>query len=196
MPSDAGGRPNVLVVAATEVEARYVPAGLPLLVTGIGKVAAATATTEALTRLAGTECPRVVINVGTAGALRDGLDGLHLPGTVINHDLSAELIRALGVDVTDRIDLDEGGDLVLATGDCFVADPVQRATLAERADLVDMEGFAVAWACARAGVRCVLVKHVSDNADGAAVSWAEVVDRSARSLGEWLGDWLAGAQVV
>lgn len=40
-----------------------------------------------------------------------------------------------------------GGRLV--TGDRFVADPGERALLAERADLVDMEGYAVAAVCRR-----------------------------------------------
>jgi nucleoside phosphorylase len=128
----------------------------------------------------------IVVNIGTAGALRDGLEGLHLPGAVINHDLSADAIRTLGIDVTDRIDLPGGDGLVLATGDSFVAEPGQRTALAARASLVDMEGFAVAWACRQAGVACRLVKHVSDNADGAAMAWAEVVDHSAAVLGDWL----------
>ena len=40
--------PRVLVVSATAAEAAHVPAGLPLVVTGMGKVAAATATARAL----------------------------------------------------------------------------------------------------------------------------------------------------
>jgi adenosylhomocysteine nucleosidase len=181
---DGAGR-DVLVVAATAAEARYVPAGLPLLVTGIGKVAAAAAVAEALARRSPSAPVLTVVNIGTAGALRDGLAGLYVPGTVINHDLSATLIRSLGVEITDRIEIPDGDDVTLATGDCFIADPEQRAALAPRAALVDMEGFAVAWACQRAGVRCRLVKHVSDNADGAAMSWADALDESASALGEW-----------
>jgi nucleoside phosphorylase len=50
-----------------------------------------------------------------------------------------------------------------------------------------MEGYAVAYACARFAVPVRLVKHVSDNADESALDWPEVVDLSARALGEWLG---------
>ncbi len=192
MPDDNGEkRDDVLVVAATPAEARYVPAGLPLLITGIGKVAAAAAVAHALAGQANRESDYTVVNIGSAGALRDGLDGLHLPGAVINHDLSADLIRSLGIDITDRIDIPGGDHVVLATGDSFVADPHERAALAPRAALVDMEGFAVAWACRQAGVRCRLVKHVSDNADAGALSWAETVDRSATALGAWLSANLA-----
>ena len=192
MPDEIGEtRGEVLVVAATAAEARYVPAGLPLLITGIGKVAAAAAVAHALAGQANRESDYTVVNIGSAGALRDGLDGLHLPGAVINHDLSADLIRSLGIDITDRIDIPGGDHVVLATGDSFVADPHERAALAPRAALVDMEGFAVAWACRQAGVRCRLVKHVSDNADAGALSWAETVDRSATALGAWLSANLA-----
>ena len=49
-----------------------------------------------------------------------------------------------------------------------------------------MEGYAVAFACARIGVPVRLVKHVSDNADESALDWPAMVDRSAHELGEWL----------
>ncbi len=39
---------RILVVAATAAEAAHVPPGLPVVVTGLGKTAAAVATTRAL----------------------------------------------------------------------------------------------------------------------------------------------------
>lgn len=177
-----------LVVAATKAEAAYVPDGLPLLVTGMGKVASATAVATAL---ASNEYD-LVINVGTAGALREGLSGLHEPGTVLNHDLSADLVRALGHDPQERLPVGTGdAGVVLATGDVFVTDPATRAWLAERAHLVDMEGYAVVWACRQAGVPVRLAKHVSDNADEGAMDWPDLVDRSARALGDWLATTLS-----
>ena len=77
---------------------------------------------------------------------------------------------------------------MLATGDVFVTDAGVRSALAARADLVDMEGYAVAWACRQAGVPVRLVKHVSDNADAAAMDWPALVDASARVLGAWLSE--------
>jgi purine nucleosidase/adenosylhomocysteine nucleosidase len=183
---------NVLVVAATEAEARHVPGELPVLVTGVGKVSAAVAVAEALTQYGADRSSWSVVNIGTAGALRDGLSGIYAPTTVINHDLSAELIRAVGIPATDQLDVAGTHDMVLATGDSFVADVGHRSVLAERASLVDMEGFAVAWACSRRGVRCTLVKHVSDNADDGALSWSDVVDHSAAELGRWLADNIIG----
>jgi adenosylhomocysteine nucleosidase len=174
-----------LVVAATEAEAAHLPAEVPVVITGMGKTAAATETTRALATDPDV-ASLVVLNVGTAGALRDGLEGLHLPGVVLNHDLSADAVRALGYDPRERLELPTGDATVLASGDVFVTDPEVRARLAERAHLVDMEGYAVAFAALRFGARVELAKHVSDNADAAALDWPELVDASARALGNWV----------
>lgn len=177
-------RAQVLVVAATRAEAAHVPKQLPVVVTGLGKTAAAVATTRALTGV--DPAQTLVVNIGTAGALRDGLEGLHLPGTAINHDMNADAIRALGYDPEERLDLDGGDGTVLASGDVFVTDPAVRAVLAEHAHLVDMEGYAVAYACRAMGVPVRLVKHVSDNADESAMDWPDLVAASAAALGAWL----------
>ncbi|WP_137873968.1 nucleosidase [Rhodococcus sp. Q] len=175
----------VLVVSATAVEAAHVPARFGVLHTGIGKVDAAIAVTEALAGYPVGARP-VVVNVGTAGALHDHHSGLYVPSRVVNHDLSAEVLRSLGYPAVEEIALPDGDGSVLATGDVFVTDPAQRDELARRADLVDMEGFAVAAACARMGAVCRLVKHVSDNADESAMDWPAQVDASARQLAAWL----------
>lgn len=176
---------RVLVVSATHAEAAHVPQHLPVVVTGLGKTAAAVGVTEALVGvdLSGL----VVVNVGTAGALRDGLAGLHEVGTVLNHDINGDAIRALGYDPEDVLEVG-ASEVVLASGDLFVTDPAVRARLAERAHLVDMEGYAVAYACGRFAVPVRLVKHVSDNADASALDWPALVDRSARELGAWLAE--------
>lgn len=181
-------RSHVLVVAATRVEAAYVPTHLPLLLTGIGKTPAAALTAATLARHPAPEA-LTVLNVGTAGALRPGLDGLHEPFVVVNHDMNGDAVRALGHDPEERLQLTEtpqGDPVVLATGDLFVTDPARRDELASWAHLVDMEGYAVAWVARQFGAHVRLVKHVSDNADESALEWTTAVDRSARILGEWL----------
>lgn len=176
---------RVLVVAATAREAAHVPESLPLVITGLGKTAAATATARALAEADRTDL--TVLNVGTAGALRAGITGLHEVGTVVNHDMNADAVRALGYDPMERIVLGTH-ETVLASGDVFVTDPAVRDALAHRAHLVDMEGYAVAYACRAFEVPVRLVKHVSDNADGTAMDWPEQVEASARALGRWLRD--------
>lgn len=174
---------TTLIVSATAVEAAYVPQGLPILITGVGKTAAAAHLSRELTRR-----PDVtrVVNIGSAGALHDHLEGLHVIGRVVHHDISAEAIRALGYEVEDEILLDPTSPIRLATGDLFVTEPAMRSTLALRADLVDMEGFALAWTARLFDVEAVLVKHVSDNADESALDWVTAVEHSARTLGGWL----------
>lgn len=180
-----------LVVAATRAEAAHLPDDLPLVITGIGKTAAATVTARAL---AADHDPSslTVLNVGTAGALHPGLEGLHLPGAVLNHDISAEAIRGLGHDPRELLVVPGGSDVVLASGDVFVTDPSVRDELATRAQLVDMEGYAVAYACEAFGARVELIKHVSDNADEGAFDWPTLVDASAKVLGIWVRDRVGG----
>lgn len=177
------------MVAATRAEAAYVPAGIEVVVTGLGKTAAAVATARALARMNNLDDLKV-INLGTAGALKDGLEGLHEPGTVLNHDINADAIRALGYDPHERLTVVSGDSTVLASGDVFVTDPVVRARLALTADLVDMEGYAVTYAAQQFGVPVHIVKHVSDNADESALDWPQLVDASARVLGDWLESFL------
>jgi len=175
----------ILVVAATRAEVAHLPGGVEVVLTGMGKTAAAVATTRAL---AGRDVAGLtVVNLGTAGALRDGLAGLHEVGTVLNHDISADAVRALGYDSRELLTVGPS-EVVLASGDVFVTDPAVRAALAARAHLVDMEGYAVAYACQQLGVPVRIVKHVSDNADDAARDWPSLVDASARVLGDWLRD--------
>ena len=173
-----------LVISATQAEATHVPEGLDVAITGVGKTAAAAATTQAL--LERDRAGLVVLNVGTVGALRDGMTGLDLPSTVVNHDINGDAIRALGYDPQDELAIAGGDGTVLASGDVFVTDPAVRARLAERAHLVDMEGYGVVYACRRLGVAVRLVKHVSDAADESALDGPALVAASAVELGAWL----------
>jgi adenosylhomocysteine nucleosidase len=168
-----------LVVVAVRHEAAQLE-GVDVVLTGIGKVAAAMTVARAVAE----RRPSRVLNVGTAGALRDGMAGTHRIGRVIEHDLDHDALGALiGEPVPGEIVLDPGSPTVLATGDAFVADEAVRTGLAVRAHLVDMEGFAVARACEAAGVPCTLLKVVSDDASSeAARTWAEQVEVTAHVI--------------
>ena len=113
-----------------------------------------------------------------------------MPSTVINHDVNAEAIRAIGLDPQEELHVEGGDGTVLASGDVFVTDPVVRARLAERAHLVDMEAYGVVYACREYGVPVRVVKHVSDSADEAALDWPALVDASAKVLGEWVSAYV------
>ncbi|GAA3226282.1 nucleosidase [Actinocorallia longicatena] len=176
-----------LIVVAADEEAAHLQTGLPVLLTGIGKVNAAVAVAAVLA----VHRPSEIINLGTAGALRPGLRGTHEISRVIQHDLDGEAIEELtGRPTGVPIDLAAEGP-VLATGDKFVSTTELRDLLARRADLADMEGYAVAAAARAAGVGVRLVKHVSDEAsEGAATTWKDEVDACARDLAAWVATHL------
>lgn len=170
-----------------EEEAAALTGDLPVLITGPGKVNAAVSVTAALSSAR----PASVINLGTAGGLRDGLEGIHEVHAVIQHDFDAAAIRALVQrDYGTPIELaaDAGARrIVLATGDSFIGDTEVRRQLAAEAHLVDMEGYAVAWAARAAGVPVRLVKLVSDTADDSAMrTWSETVGEHAKALAGWV----------
>jgi nucleoside phosphorylase len=186
-----------LLVSATEGEAAALPRGHPavldVLIIGVGKVAAAASVAH---RLAG-EDPAVVgvLNIGTAGSLVDGLSGIIRPSATWAWDFAVEPLRALGIDALDTIPL-AGGDSahVVASGDAFVADPARRAVLAERATLVDMECYGVAWAASQRGVRVEAVKWISDQADADAhTDWPSMLRHGADELGRYV-TWLLSSR--
>ena len=72
----------LLVVALAE-EAAGIDDTFPVLITGMGKLRAGTAVTGLLLQ---SGPPSVVNNIGTAGALRPGLTGIHEIATVRQHD--------------------------------------------------------------------------------------------------------------
>lgn len=171
-------------MVALEEEAAHLDTTLPVLITGVGKVNAALAVTRHLAR---SPRPSMIINLGTAGALRAGLHGTHEIKRVWQHDFDSDSIKALtGREYGPDLTLAEEG-LVLATGDVFVSDPALRDRLAAEAHLVDMEGYAVAAAAAAFDLPIRMVKHVSDSADdSAARSWTSTVAESSRALAAWL----------
>ncbi|GGV31965.1 nucleosidase [Kitasatospora herbaricolor] len=176
-----------LIVVAVQEEAAYLGERLPVLLTGIGKINAAAALATVLAR---GERPSEIVNLGTAGALRPGWEGTHEVVEVLQHDIDTPVLRELtGRTYGAAITLGDGKGPTLATGDLFVSDPAARDRLALSADLVDMEGYALATVARQAGVPVRLVKHVSDEAgEGAARSWRESVDACARELADWARD--------
>lgn len=172
-----------LLVVALEEEARHLHANnLPVLVTGVGKVCAASALSAVLAR----QRPSRIINLGTAGALRSGLVGTHVIGRVIQHDFDDDGVFGLtGGHFGAPIEL--GAGPTLASGDVFVSDAKQRSQLAARADLVDMEGYVAARVARTFGLEVVLVKEVSDEAGAdAGRTWRDALDACAERLGAWL----------
>ena len=175
----------VLVVALEEEATHLHVTELPVLVTGVGKVNAAVAVATIL----GEFSPARVINLGTAGGLRDGLWGTQVISRVTQHDLDDSALFALtGLHFGAPIEFGGTGP-TLTTGDAFISDSATRERLAQQADLVDMEAYAIAHAAAVAGIPLTIVKQVSDQAgETASKSWASLVDECAQQLGIWVRD--------
>ena len=76
----------------------------------------------------------------------------------------------------------------IVTGDAFVANPARRAELRRElnASAVEMEGAAVAQVCARFGVPAIVIRSITDHADGDAENsyerYAAVASRNAADL--------------
>jgi adenosylhomocysteine nucleosidase len=178
---------QVLFVAALPEESRALERHVPVLHLGVGKVQAA-ATLGA--RLADDPAD-LVVNLGTAGGLR----GQHVGdlveiGTVLQHDFDHEAIgRFVGRPVAGgplRLDGPPGASGRLATGDRVIVADADRAALAAHADVVDMEGYAVAATALAHGRDVWLVKAVSDGADADAIgSWRGALEVCGERLAAW-----------
>lgn len=177
---------TVLFVSALAAESARLAGRAAVLRTGAGKVQAATALGR---HLATDPDVELVVNLGTAGALTAGyaVGAVVEVGVVRQHDFDVEALSALaGVELPGGPIQVAGTGARLATGDQFVSDPVARRALAASADLVDMEGYAVAATCRAFDVPVRIVKCVSDSADaGAALSWRETMDLAAERLAAW-----------
>lgn len=184
-------RETCTVTGATEragrtiYEAEHAGHTLALIQTGVGKVSAAMATQLALDVVA----PDAVLCTGTAGALHDGLGigDIVVAEDCLQHDLRVDFLglppgqvpftdlRVFETDETLRavaqaIDLAEHPVRTgrVLTGDTFVQDEAARQVLRDDlgGDCVEMEGAAVGQVCVLNAVPFLLVRAISDRADG------------------------------
>ncbi|MFP4148488.1 MAG: nucleosidase [Nitriliruptoraceae bacterium] len=179
---------SVLVVAALEEETRAFDGHLEVLHTGVGKVQAAAALAARLAH----DPAELVVSVGTAGGLQGQAIGTVVEvGRVHQHDFDhAGVSRFVGRPLPGgplAVDGPEGAAGRLATGDRLITSAADRDRLARHADVVDMEGYAVA-ATARAFSRQVwIAKAVSDRAgEDVAVEWPEALARCSAALLAWV----------
>ena len=139
---------------------------------GVGKVNAAFNTTRILSRyvLVNGIKPKLVINYGTAGSIKEGLSGLVECTGFVQRDMDCsslgfEKYQTPFDDVSDSTLIGAPG-MVCGTGDSFVCD---KKDLVDHMDLVDMESYAVAKVCKDLGTKFRCFKYISDEADSSAV---------------------------
>lgn len=163
---------QVLVLTALQDELGGPPpsGNIDIVFTGVGKINAAIAASEAIQRLR----PRLVINYGTAGKIRPTLHGLVEISAVVQRDMTAEPLAPRGTTPYSTMPpmLTSGQEgAVCGTGDSFVTstDPW---LVANGIDLVDMELFAIAHVCRRYSVPWRAFKFITDDAnDFSAREW-------------------------
>ena len=171
---------DVIIALEAELAGRRLPPGFRVTFCGVGKINAALATAAVLAR---PDCARVV-NFGTAGSLRPELAGQLLRvNRMLQRDMDGRPLAALGDTPFEEgraagvIDLG-GNGVSLSTGDNFVTAPPDLTS-----DIVDMEGYAIAKACIRAGLPFTCWKFVTDLADeNATANWRENVEKGAAAF--------------
>ncbi len=165
---------KTLLLVAMPQELSRPPKGMILRHTGVGKINAAWRCAEGLAQTR----PDLVINFGTAGAVRKGLQGLVEVGAALQRDMD---VRALDVPLGDtpfepdsREIRFSSAALRCGTGDSFAATAPELAC-----DVVDMELYAIAKLCRAAAVPLRAFKYISDQADDAApADWRAALSRA------------------
>ena len=160
---------RVLFVMAVEMEyGPHLKARFDALLTGVGPVEAAIATGLALQKLAAEQAlPDLVVSLGSAGSRRCPLGAVFQVASVSWRDMDASRL-GFAKGVTPLMEHPVDIPLVtpldvplarLSTGANVVGGEEYAAI---DADMVDMESFAVARACARFGVPMMGLRGISD----------------------------------
>ncbi len=178
---------DTLLVFAMAQESQDVFDGYNVLHTGIGKVNAAYALTRALQE----KRPALVVNMGTAGSRK------HKPGTIVN--CTSFIQRDMDVTVLGfkkfqtpfsetPIKLDCGvSRKEFVQGICGTGDNFDAGQDSGAFDVVDMEGYALAYICQQESIPFLCLKYISDGADGdAKEDWNASLHRTAEELKEAL----------
>ena len=133
---------------------------------GTGKVNSAINTMNIIANydLMHNHLPKRIINLGTAGSINLN-PGIYRVNKVVQHDVN---LTAVGLEPgyhfhepTREISL-RGEGVTCGSGDVFVTESHK---LRVPCDLVEMEAYSVARACAKYNVECEIWKYISDKAD-------------------------------
>jgi len=153
---------KVVVIALNAELPQDLPAGYRKLVTGVGKVNASVSLTKFLLLHPDTT---EVINYGTAGGVISLRRKLVRVDGFIQRDMNCSLIGSenyVTYGETERVihtaNASAVDQIFCGTGDCF-------SVPTDDYQLVDMEGYALAKAAQRMGIRFESYKYVSDGGD-------------------------------
>lgn len=154
-----------IILIALEAEAPEMSKWDNVFFTGVGKVNAAITAATLIEKYK----PKRVWNFGTCGGITVQ-NGLHRVYNFVERD-RVGCPLSLGLPSEPNL-ISFGEGYTCSTGDDFVMDP----NLEIPADVVEMEAYAIAKACKRAGVEFVCYKYVSDGAnENSDIDWVESV---------------------
>jgi adenosylhomocysteine nucleosidase len=147
-----------IVLVAIREEAPDLAYMMNLFYTGVGKVNAAMAASEVIAKYR----PQRIINFGTAGGITV-LPGFYQCTQFVQRDMTCTALGCVPGQTPFETDvyLGNSSGLTCSTGDNFVMNP----KLEIPADIVDMEAYAIAKACAKYRVEFVCWKYISDQAN-------------------------------
>jgi futalosine hydrolase len=164
--------PDLLIVAATELELRVAGDLAPTLCCGIGPIEAAVRTAAALSR----NPPSAVLHVGVAGARADsGIDvgRLVLGSEAVYEDIAGDL--AARVPRIERVLPDEGllsaASVALPDALLTAIGTTARVGAGQMRPVEAMEGFAVLRAAELAGVPAVELRAISNLVEDDRDAW-------------------------
>jgi adenosylhomocysteine nucleosidase len=149
---------NDLVLIAIREEAPDLAYMMNLFYTGVGKVNAAIVASEVIAKYR----PRRIINFGTAGGITVA-PGFYQCTQFVQRDMTCEAFGCVPgqTPFESSVHIGNSTGLICSTGDNFVMNPA----LEIPADIVDMEAYAIAKACAKYNVEFVCWKYISDRAN-------------------------------
>ncbi len=187
-------QPLIIIVALeAELASHQIPAGIPVIYSGVGKINAAIATYKAIQ----TFNPAMILNFGTVGKINPLLSGLIQIGKVIQRDMQTEPLAPRGIvpfcaRPNTYSAATEG--YTCGTGDSFVTQ--YDAWLSDNGvDVVDMELFAIATVAQELGVKWTAYKFISDDANEASgTEWSSAVNDGERLFLNQLQEYLATIQ--
>jgi adenosylhomocysteine nucleosidase len=155
---------ELLIITALESELKResLPSGIEIVYSGIGKVNAAITSIKAIHQYS----PKRIVNFGTAGKIKPGLQGLLEIGKVIQRDMIAEPLAPRGT--TPFCSRPQAylstGKFLCGTGDSFVT--AKDSWLhGQGVDVVDMELFAIAAIAHDHQIPWQSFKYITDDAN-------------------------------
>ena len=155
---------HIIVTALEgELDPSKIPAGIPIVYSGVGKVNATMATLEAIHEFN----PKTIINFGTVGKINPQLHGLLSIKKVIQRDMQTEPLAPRGTTPFCNKPckyFSKAGTYTCGTGDSFVTSQ-DDWLIQQQVDVVDMELFAIAAVAHHHQIPWLSFKYITDDAN-------------------------------